>query len=209
MKCVLFTPASQPAVIITSSPSQQTFPVSERSEKQVRFLCAGGSGVWASCRLDPILRLFDWSTGRPLQEIDFSVLVTKTLGTTKAKVLTVLVQMNKMWLSREHGAALSPSGQAFLTLSPLQISSLAVISSRLWVGTGGGALFSIPLSISKTSPWLVAQAPFTANPILCKRHQLSAHSIGSGLDPILLHCIGPALLPWTQASRQVHHCCTW
>lgn len=97
---------------------QQTFPVSERSEKQVRFLCAGGSGVWASCRLDPILRLFDWATGRPLQEVDFSVLVTKTLG------------------------------QAFLTLSPLQISSLAVISGRLWVGTGGGALFSIPLSIT-------------------------------------------------------------
>lgn len=45
---------------------------------------------------------------------------------------------------------LSPSvGQAFLTLSPLQISSLAVISGRLWVGTGGGAIFSIPLSISE------------------------------------------------------------
>lgn len=100
MKCVLFKPALQPAAIINSSPTQQTFPVSERSEKQVRFLCAGGSGVWASCRLDPILRLFDCSTGRPLQEIDFSVLVTKTLGTTKAGVLMTLVQMNKMWLLR-------------------------------------------------------------------------------------------------------------
>ncbi|TNN81092.1 C-Jun-amino-terminal kinase-interacting protein 4 [Liparis tanakae] len=40
------------------------------------------------------------------------------------------------------------SGQAFLSLSPLQISSLAVISGRLWVGTGGGAIFSIPLSIT-------------------------------------------------------------
>lgn len=59
---------------------QQTFLVSERSEQQVRFLCAGGSGVWTSCRLDPILRLFDWSTGRPLQEVDFTALVTKTLG---------------------------------------------------------------------------------------------------------------------------------
>lgn len=39
-------------------------------------------------------------------------------------------------------------GQAFLILSPLQISSLAVISGRLWVGTGGGAIFSIPLSIT-------------------------------------------------------------
>ncbi|KAL3060061.1 hypothetical protein OYC64_014620 [Pagothenia borchgrevinki] len=97
---------------------EQTFSVSERSEQQVRFLCAGGSGVWTSCRLDPILRLFDWSTGRPLQEVEFTALVTKTLG------------------------------QAFLTLSPLQISSLAVISGRLWVGTGGGAIFTIPLSIT-------------------------------------------------------------
>lgn len=40
-------------------------------------------------------------------------------------------------------------GPGFLELSPLQVSSLAVISGRLWVGTGGGALFSIPLSISK------------------------------------------------------------
>ncbi|KAM9310762.1 C-Jun-amino-terminal kinase-interacting protein 4 isoform 2-T3 [Pholidichthys leucotaenia] len=103
---------------IESKTVEQVFSVSERSEQQVRFLCAGGSGVWTSCRLDPILRLFDWSTGRPLQEVDFSALVTKTLG------------------------------QSFLTLSPLQISSLAIISGRLWVGTGGGAIFSIPLSIT-------------------------------------------------------------
>ncbi|XP_037311093.2 C-Jun-amino-terminal kinase-interacting protein 4 isoform X1 [Pungitius pungitius] len=105
-------------VDVVSRKVEQTFSVSERSEQQVRFLCAGGSGVWTSCRLDPILRLFDWSSGRPLQEVDFTVLVTKTLG------------------------------PAFLTLSPLQISSLTVISSRLWVGTGGGAIFSIPLSIT-------------------------------------------------------------
>ncbi|KAM8869475.1 C-Jun-amino-terminal kinase-interacting protein 4 isoform 2-T2 [Spinachia spinachia] len=105
-------------VDVVSRKVEQTFSVSERSEQQVRFLCAGGSGVWTSCRLDPILRLFDWSSGRPLQEVDFTVLVTKTLG------------------------------PAFLTLSPLQISSLTVISSRLWVGTRGGAIFSIPLSIT-------------------------------------------------------------
>ncbi|XP_019724656.1 C-Jun-amino-terminal kinase-interacting protein 4 isoform X2 [Hippocampus comes] len=97
---------------------EHIFPVSERSEQQVRFLCAGGSGVWTSCRLDSVLRLFDWSTGRPLQEVDFAALVTKSLG------------------------------QSFLELSPLQISSLAVISSRLWVGTAGGAIVSIPLSIT-------------------------------------------------------------
>nr|XP_061813427.1 C-Jun-amino-terminal kinase-interacting protein 4-like [Nerophis lumbriciformis] len=95
---------------------EQVFSVSERSEQQVRFLCAGGSGVWTACRLDPVLRLFDWSTGRPLQEVDVTALVTKSLG------------------------------QAFLALSPLQISSLAVISGRLWVGTGGGAILSMPLS---------------------------------------------------------------
>ncbi|XP_039973805.1 C-Jun-amino-terminal kinase-interacting protein 4 isoform X2 [Xiphias gladius] len=105
-------------VDIDSKKVEQTFSVSERNEQQVRFLCAGGSGVWTSCRLDPILRLFDWSTGRPLQEVDFTALVTKTLG------------------------------PPFLTLSPLQISSLTVISGRLWVGTGGGAIFSIPLSIT-------------------------------------------------------------
>ncbi|KAM7383340.1 hypothetical protein PAMP_003002 [Pampus punctatissimus] len=105
-------------VDIDSKKVEQIFSVSERSEQQVRFLCAGGSGVWTSCRLDPILRLFDWSTGRPLQEVDFTALVTKTLG------------------------------HAFLTLSPLQISSLTVICGRLWVGTGGGAIFSIPLSIT-------------------------------------------------------------
>ncbi|XP_013868117.1 C-Jun-amino-terminal kinase-interacting protein 3 isoform X2 [Austrofundulus limnaeus] len=97
---------------------EQIFSVSDRSEQQVRFLCAGGSGVWTSCRLDPIIRLFDWSTGRPLQEVDLTCLVTKTLG------------------------------QPFLTLSSLQISSLTIISGRLWVGTGGGAIFSIPLSIT-------------------------------------------------------------
>ncbi|KAM9852664.1 C-Jun-amino-terminal kinase-interacting protein 4 isoform 2-T2 [Aulostomus maculatus] len=105
-------------VDIKTKKVEQVILVSERSEQQVRFLSAGGSGVWTSCRLDPVLRLFDWCTGRPLQEIDFTPLATKTLG------------------------------QGFLTLSPLQISSLTVISGRMWVGTGGGAIFSIPLSIT-------------------------------------------------------------
>ncbi|KAG7269339.1 hypothetical protein CRUP_006697 [Coryphaenoides rupestris] len=104
-------------VDIESRKVEQTFSVSERSEQQVRFLCAAGSGVWTSCRLDPLLRLFDWSSGRPLQEVDLTPLVTKTLG------------------------------QAFLSISPLQVSALSIISSCLWVGTGSGAIFSIPLSI--------------------------------------------------------------
>nr|XP_020473292.1 C-Jun-amino-terminal kinase-interacting protein 4-like isoform X2 [Monopterus albus] len=122
-------------VDINSKKVEQIFSVSEHSEQQVRFLCAGGSGVWTSCRLDPVLKLFDWSTGRPLQEVDFTALVTKTLG------------------------------QPFLTLSPLQISSLTVISSRLWVGTGGGAIFSIPLSI--TSEAVSIPYCLTASAQLC------------------------------------------
>ncbi|KAK7886332.1 hypothetical protein WMY93_025953 [Mugilogobius chulae] len=105
-------------VDIENRKTEQVFTVSDRSEQQVRFLCAGGSGVWTACRLDPILRLYDWSTGRPLQEVDFSALVLKTLGSS------------------------------FLSLSPLQITSLSIICGRLWVGTGGGAVISIPLSIT-------------------------------------------------------------
>ncbi|KAA0702998.1 C-Jun-amino-terminal kinase-interacting protein 4 [Triplophysa tibetana] len=100
---------------------EKSFTVSERSEQQVRFLCSAGSGVWASCRLDPILRLFDWTTGRPLQEVDLSFMVTKALGS------------------------------AYLSLSTLQITALSVVSGRLWVGTGSGAIFSIPLSLSSES----------------------------------------------------------
>ncbi|KAG7469322.1 hypothetical protein MATL_G00127570 [Megalops atlanticus] len=106
---------------VQSRKVQHSFSVSERSEQQVRFLCAAGSGVWTSCRLDPFLRLFDWSTGRPLQEVDMTPVVNSTLG------------------------------PAFLSLSPLQISSLALICGRLWVGTGSGAIFSIPVCLGSES----------------------------------------------------------
>ncbi|TSK34831.1 C-Jun-amino-terminal kinase-interacting protein 4 [Bagarius yarrelli] len=43
------------------------------------------------------------------------------------------------------------SGSAFLSLSPLQISALSVVSGRLWVGTGSGAVFAIPLSLTSES----------------------------------------------------------
>ncbi|XP_049336069.1 C-Jun-amino-terminal kinase-interacting protein 4 isoform X1 [Astyanax mexicanus] len=100
---------------------EKSFTVSLRSEQQVRFLCAAGSGVWVSCRLDPTLRLFDWTSGRPLQEVDVSSMITTALGA------------------------------AILSLSPLQISAMSVVSKRLWLGTGSGAIFSIPLSISSES----------------------------------------------------------
>uniref|UniRef100_W5LIH2 Si:dkey-17m8.1 n=1 Tax=Astyanax mexicanus TaxID=7994 RepID=W5LIH2_ASTMX len=99
---------------------EKSFTVSLRSEQQVRFLCAAGSGVWVSCRLDPTLRLFDWTSGRPLQEVDVSSMITTALA-------------------------------AILSLSPLQISAMSVVSKRLWLGTGSGAIFSIPLSISESS----------------------------------------------------------
>ncbi|XP_036440761.1 C-Jun-amino-terminal kinase-interacting protein 4 [Colossoma macropomum] len=100
---------------------EKSFTVSQRSEQQVRFLCAAGSGVWASCRLDSTLRLFDWTTGRPLQEVDVSSMITKALGA------------------------------AFLSMSPLQITAMSVVSGRLWVGTGSGAILSVPLSLSSES----------------------------------------------------------
>ncbi|XP_043117206.1 C-Jun-amino-terminal kinase-interacting protein 4 [Puntigrus tetrazona] len=108
-------------IIVKDRKVEKSFTVSERSEQQVRFLCAAGSGVWAACRLDPVLRLFDWTTGRPLQEVDLSSVVTKALGS------------------------------AFLSLSPLQITALSVVSGRLWVGTGSGAIFSVPLSLTSES----------------------------------------------------------
>ncbi|KAJ8289926.1 hypothetical protein GJAV_G00006830 [Gymnothorax javanicus] len=106
---------------IQSREVQRSFCVSERSEQQVRFLCTAGSGVWASCRLDPCIRLFDWATGRLLQEVDLTPVVTSALG------------------------------PGFLSLSPLQISSLALICGRLWVGTGSGAVFSIPVHLGSES----------------------------------------------------------
>lgn len=146
MFLVRYPPRDQPRWFFLTS--QQTFTVSERGEQQVRFLCSAGSGVWASCRLDPVLRLFDWSTGRPLQEVDFSVPVTKALGAEIASKETWMYNFNHDFKRNADGLSVS-LGPGFLELSPLQITSLAVISSRLWVGTGGGALFSIPLSISR------------------------------------------------------------
>ncbi|KAL4616722.1 C-Jun-amino-terminal kinase-interacting protein 4-like isoform X2 [Arapaima gigas] len=113
-----------------SRKTEHTFSVSKRHEQQVRFLCSAGSGVWTSCRLDTFLRLFDWSTCRLLQEVDLTQLVTSALGS------------------------------AFLSLSPLQISAVAVICGRLWLGTGSGAIFSIPVLFSSDS----ASIPYCSLP---------------------------------------------
>lgn len=103
MLLLLFAPSlNSSSLFFHYLPSQQSFLVSERSEQQVRFLCAGGSGVWTSCRLDPILRLFDWSTGRPLQEVDFTALVTKTLGTEMLFFLFITNQKCKCNVKNIH-----------------------------------------------------------------------------------------------------------
>ncbi|XP_018591131.1 C-Jun-amino-terminal kinase-interacting protein 3 isoform X2 [Scleropages formosus] len=115
---------------VNSRKVEHSFSVSERREQQVRFLCSAGSGVWASCRLDAVLRLFDWSTCRPLQQVDLTQLVTNALG------------------------------PAFLSSCPLQISSLAIICGRLWLGTGSGAIFSIPVLLSSES----ASIPYCSLP---------------------------------------------
>ena len=46
-------------------------------------------------------------------------------------------------------------GQAFLSISPLQISALTIISSCLWLGTSSGAIFSIPLTISELCSYTI------------------------------------------------------
>ncbi|KPP77409.1 hypothetical protein Z043_103174 [Scleropages formosus] len=53
-----------------------------------------------------------------------------------------------------------PSGPAFLSSCPLQISSLAIICGRLWLGTGSGAIFSIPVLLSSES----ASIPYCSLP---------------------------------------------
>ncbi|KAG2457786.1 JIP3 protein, partial [Polypterus senegalus] len=64
-----------------SGAMERSISVSSRREQQVRFLCHVGSGVWVSCRLDSVLRLYDCQTsGQLLQEVDMMPLVTATLG---------------------------------------------------------------------------------------------------------------------------------
>ncbi|XP_058874306.1 C-Jun-amino-terminal kinase-interacting protein 4 isoform X2 [Acipenser ruthenus] len=92
-----------------------SFQVSPRPEQQVRFLCGTGSGVWVSCRLDSVLRLYETPSHRLTQELEIESLVCATLGPSLS------------------------------TLFPFQVSSLALLCGRLWVGTGSGAVFSLPL----------------------------------------------------------------
>ncbi|XP_039596862.1 C-Jun-amino-terminal kinase-interacting protein 4 [Polypterus senegalus] len=116
-----------------SGAMERSISVSSRREQQVRFLCHVGSGVWVSCRLDSVLRLYDCQTsGQLLQEVDMMPLVTATLG---------------------------PS---ISSLSLFQVSCLAALCGRLWIGMGSGAIFSVPLlqgrencqGQNKTAPYI-------------------------------------------------------
>ncbi|MGH0175264.1 UNVERIFIED_CONTAM: hypothetical protein FKN15_013212 [Acipenser sinensis] len=59
---------------------QLSFQVSSRPEQQVRVLCGTGSGVWVSCRLDSVLRLYQSPSRRLTQELEIESLVCATLG---------------------------------------------------------------------------------------------------------------------------------
>lgn len=124
VSCLVFKPVLELTIIVSHLISQQTFSVSERSEQQVRFLCAGGSGVWAACRLDPVLRLFDWSTGRPLQEVDLTALVTKMLGAT-----AVLFVLSHFYLKYKNNTLTLGHGQR--QLCNLRVSN--DVSKHSWV----------------------------------------------------------------------------
>jgi len=102
-------------------------------------------------------------------------------------------------------------GQAFLSISPLQVSALAIISSCLWVGTGSGAIFSIPLSISELGSTHI----FTYYTTVCGHEMytlfwlvavlITTHSLRVRVHPILFSGSGPAVLPRSQTSCEILH----
>jgi hypothetical protein len=78
-----------------------------------------GDGVWVSIRLDSTLRLFHAKTKQHLQYLDIEPFITRMLGTSS------------------------------LGLSLIRITSIVAASNYLWIGTGNGAVISIPFSQSK------------------------------------------------------------
>nr|XP_014353028.1 PREDICTED: C-Jun-amino-terminal kinase-interacting protein 4-like [Latimeria chalumnae] len=108
---------------------ERWFEVTHHSESQVRHMAACEDGVWVSVRLDSTLRLFHAQTGQPLQEVDIEPFVSRMLGSGK------------------------------LGLAFVQVSALAAFCHRLWIGTGSGAIVTIPFCheiaaspVSHTSP---------------------------------------------------------
>lgn len=76
------------------------------------------NGVWVSIRLDSTLRLYHAKTHQHLQYLDIEPFITRMLGTSN------------------------------LGLSLVRISSMIIVSKRLWIGTGNGVVLSIPFNSS-------------------------------------------------------------
>lgn len=96
-----------------------TIEAHPRKESQVRHMVCHGVGVWISIRLDSTLRLFHAKTKQHLQYLDIEPFITRMLGTSN------------------------------LGLSLIRITSMIIASNHLWIGTGNGAIISIPLSTCK------------------------------------------------------------
>ena len=82
-----------------------------------------GEGVWVSIRLDSTIRLFHAKTKQHLQYLDIEPFVTRMLGTSS------------------------------LGLSLTRITSLISASNYLWIGTGNGAIISIPFTQKDDLPY--------------------------------------------------------
>nr|XP_033816839.1 C-Jun-amino-terminal kinase-interacting protein 4-like isoform X2 [Geotrypetes seraphini] len=95
---------------------EKWFEATLHPERQVRHMAAAGDGVWASARLDATLRLFHAQTGQILQKLPLEPLVQRMLGC-------------------------STFGAPFT-----HVSALEVQCNRLWIGTMGGTVLSIPFS---------------------------------------------------------------
>lgn len=80
-----------------------------------------GDGVWVSIRLDSTIRLFHAKTKQHLQYLDIEPFVTRMLGTSS------------------------------LGLSLTRITSVIAASNYLWIGTGNGAVISIPFTRDKAN----------------------------------------------------------
>ena len=94
-----------------------------RKESQVRNMVCVGEGVWVSIRLDSTIRLFHSKTKQHLQYLDIEPFVTRMLGTSS------------------------------LGLSLTRITSLISASNYLWIGTGNGAIISIPFTQKDDLPY--------------------------------------------------------
>uniref|UniRef100_A0A8C5PDM8 Uncharacterized protein n=1 Tax=Leptobrachium leishanense TaxID=445787 RepID=A0A8C5PDM8_9ANUR len=99
-----------------SAKIKRWFEATPHTQSQVRHLAKAEEGVWASVRLDSVLRLFHGETGQLLQEVELDPFIQKMLG------------------SNNFG------------LSMAKVSSMEVFCDRLWVGTATGMILSIPFS---------------------------------------------------------------